>query len=185
MNEQPVSFFRPFPKKVQQYKDEEHGYTCWAACLVSWLSVTPQSPGNWLAETQDDAIKNFGGQPFTDQNGILKGSSGLKWAFAATNMDFYVIQPGTALSGLFLYNLLRYKSHIYFYYHSQNPQTQTTTGHTIVIYGIKNPASDNCKISYMEPWIGDYKLDVPFMNFQAAEYICIGFLGHAGTTFNI
>jgi hypothetical protein len=140
------SFYRMVPKEELQDPTKFH---CWAASLISWLSVTPQSPLSYLITTQEDAIKSYGAFISESNNGGMTKIM-LEFLTAGANMDVLVFEPGSNLSPAFLHEKLKNKSHIYFVY-SNSRQHLLGHGHVIVIYGISNPHGSNCTLGIMDP----------------------------------
>jgi hypothetical protein len=171
-----TSFSRELPKKVQQYK-EAGKITCWAAALESWMSVTPQSPGSWFLTSQDKIIESY--DMFTDASGGLEIQWGFRFMAAGAGIEFGVFKPSTKLSGAFLYSKLRYKGHIYLFYAGGMSMASGQIGHAVVIYGIKNPWSKDCSVSYMDPWFGEYQQDVPLSYFRQANESVAGWFEYS------
>lgn len=164
------NFTLQLPKAVQQYKEEK--LTCWAAALESWLDVTPQSPASWYVKTQDDALNAWG--PFTDTTGGLDVSFGLKLMFAGVGIERVNFKGKNKITGAFLYSKLKKRGHIYLCYAGGINTASGQVGHCVVVYGIKNPWSNNCSVSYMDPWFGNYKVDEPLSYFQQANEVIPG-----------
>lgn len=168
-------FSRELPRKVQQYK-EDGKVTCWAAALESWMSVTPQSPASWFMKTQDDALSSW--KSFTVDGGLE-----VKWGFrlmaAGVGMEYQVCKPAKKITGALIYSKLKQKSHIYLLFAGGMTMTSGQIGHCVVIYGVENPWSNDCKVSYMDPWFGDYKKDEPLSYFQNANEAVVGWFEYA------
>ncbi|MDQ6785461.1 MAG: hypothetical protein M3033_01390 [Acidobacteriota bacterium] len=167
------AFSRELPKQVQQYKDGR--FTCWAAALESWMSVTPQSPASWFIKTQDDAIAEW--KSFSGSNSGLDVQWGFRLMAAAVGMEYGVFKPAKKISGGFLYDKLKTRGHIYVLYAGGMTNTSGQFGHCVVVYGISNLWSDSCKVSFMDPWTANYK-DEPLTYFQQAGEAVAGWFDY-------
>lgn len=163
-------FARELPRKVQQYK--EGRFTCWAAALESWMSVTPQSPASWRISTQDDAIDDY--YMFMESNGALEIQWGFRFMAAGVGMEFKVCKPATKLSGALIYEKLKNRGHIYLFYAGGMTMASGQIGHCVVIYAVTDPWSGKPLVSYMDPWFGDYKVREPLSYFQNAKEAVVG-----------
>jgi hypothetical protein len=141
-------YYKP-PREVFQ---DPKKFTCWAAALESWMSVTPESPMNWLIKTQDDAIRNWA--DFTGDNGGLNVQSGFKWMAAACGMEYSVFPDAKELTGNFLHAKLKARRYLYFFFAGGETNLGNGLAHASVIYEISKPWSKDCSISVMDPWVG-------------------------------
>ncbi len=168
------AFSRELPKKVQQYKDGR--FTCWAAALESWMSVTPQSPASWFLKTQDDAINEW--KSFSGSNAGLDVKWGFRLLAAAVGMNYKIFKPAGKISGSFLYNKLKTKGYIYVLYAGGTTNTNGQFGHCVVIYGISDVWSNECQVRFMDPWTANYKTE-SLSYFQQANEAVTGWFEYA------
>jgi hypothetical protein len=103
-------YYEP-PREVFQ---DPKKFTCWAATLESWMSVTPESPASWFIKTQDDAIRTW--QDFTGNKGGLNVKSGFQWMAAACGMEFEVFADAKKITGEFLHAKLKERRYLYFFF---------------------------------------------------------------------
>lgn len=167
-------FARELPRKVLQYKKGK--FTCWAAALESWMSVTPQSPASWMISTQDDAINQW--SMFMADNGGLEVKWGFRFMAAAVGMEYKVCKPAKKISGSLIYEKLKYRGHIYLFFAGGMTMASGQIGHCVVIYGVSDPWSGKAKVSYMDPWYGDYKVREPLSYFQGADEAVVGWFDY-------
>ena len=158
-----MNFYLPAPPEVLQ---DQSQFTCWAASLESWLSVTPQSPASYLIQTQDDAVAMFSNAFTTNKNG-LEIKLGFSMLAATAGMQFKVFFKASQLTGDFLYTMLRNRGYLYLFFAGRGPDLPGGTGtscgvavgnglaHAVVIYGISNPWNPSkCTLGVMDPWSG-------------------------------
>lgn len=171
-------FSREAPKKVLQYKSDGK-FTCWAAALESWMSVTPQSPASWFITTQDDAIREW--KSFSDDHSSLEVKWGFRLMAAAVGMEYGVCKPAKKLTGGHIYEKLKLRGHVFLFYAGGMTMTSGQLGHCVVVYSIKNPWGSDCTVSYMDPWFGEYTIDGPLSYFQGANELIFGWFEYTAT----
>src|SRR5687768_7690051 len=93
------------PKEVLQ-DPEKH--TCWAAALVSWLSVTPQSPASFIT-SQEQALECF--SDHVDDKGGLDSKKGFYSMTQLAGMNAEVFLKAETLKPDFLYSKLSSNKH--------------------------------------------------------------------------
>jgi hypothetical protein len=166
-------FYHPMPREVLQDTDR---FTCWAAALESWMSVTPESPLSWAIRTQDDAIREY--EYFCDDAGGAGVLKGFRWFAAALGMRFESFKPAAGLSAAYVYEKLETKGYLYVFAVGQKA-LGNGQAHASVIYGISDDETEDCTVAVMDPWKSGIVPAKTFGEFQKAEEILIAWLEHA------
>jgi hypothetical protein len=162
--------FRDLPKLVEQ---DESKFTCWAASLEAWMSVTPRSPAQWFIKTQEDAISAW--KSFCNDKSGLNVKEGFPLMAAGVGMDFKVFPRASQLSGAFLSGKLKIKGHIYLFFGGGQTGLGNTLAHAVVLYKVSNSWSSNCTVGVMDPWPGiGFREDEPLASFQKAKEAVVG-----------
>lgn len=141
-------YYEP-PREV--FQDPEK-FTCWAAALESWISVTPNCPASWFIKTQQDAIDNW--KDFTGSKSGLNVKEGFPWLAAACGMEYKVFKSAKDLTGDFLYSKLKTRRYLYFFFAGGQTGLGNGLAHASVVYEISKPWSKDSSISVMDPWVG-------------------------------
>lgn len=162
--------FRDHPKLVEQDKSK---FTCWAAALESWMSVTPKSPAQWFLKTQADAINEW--KSFCDDKGGLDVQWGFRLMAAGVGMDYKVFPQASQLSGGFLSGKLQIKGHLYLFFGGGQSGLGNTLGHAVVLYKVSDSWSSKCTVGVMDPWPGiGFREAEPLATFQKAKEAVVG-----------
>lgn len=164
-------FYRYPPKEIAQDKTK---FTCWAAALASWMSVTPSCPMSWLIKTQEDAIEEW--KDFTDDKSGLSVKKGFQWMASACSMNAELFKPARRLTGDFIYSKLRSKGYLYIFFAGGQMTSGNGLAHASVIYGISNPWSSDCVVGVIDPWNGENRTGENLKNYQRAGEILVAWL---------
>lgn len=164
------SLYHPVPREVLQDTDQ---FTCWAAALESWMSVTPESPLGWAIKTQDDAIREY--EYFCDSRDGQSIVKSFKWFAEALGMNFEIFRPGRELSAAYIYEKLKSKGYLYVFIVGQ-PKIGNGLAHASVIYGIAGTGSGECTVGVMDPWITGIVPSKSFAEYQMASEVVVAWL---------
>ena len=168
------SLFHQIPREVLQ---DTNQFTCWAAALEAWLSVTPGCPLAWAIKNKEDAIREY--EYFCESasgENILKG---FRWFAAAFGMNFDSFKPAQKLSARYVYEKLAAKGCLYVFAVGQ-PALGNGRAHALVIYGISDYETDECcTVAVMDPWKSGIVPTKSFREYQKAEEILIAWLEFA------
>src|SRR5688572_2966508 len=141
-----MSYYLPIPKEVFQNKER---FTCWAASLESWMSVTPNSPASWFIKTQDDAINEW--NTFCDDNSGLDAKWGFALMAAAVGMNAEVFKNASNLTASFIYWKLKTYGHLYVFFTGGQTGLGNGLAHASVIYGISSSSDNGASVGVMDP----------------------------------
>jgi hypothetical protein len=156
------------PKEVLQ--DPER-HTCWAAALVSWLSVTPQSPASKFITSQEQALECFADH--VDENGGLDNKKGFYSMTQLAGMNAEVFLKAETLKPDFLYSKLSNKGHLYIFFLNNN------LAHASVIYGLsESSGSDDYTLGIMDPWQRGIVPMQPLSTFLQAKQAVVAWFDH-------
>jgi hypothetical protein len=158
------------PKAVLQ---DTNQFTCWAAALESWLSVTPGCPLAWAIKSQTDAIREY--EYFCDDETGARVLKGFRWFAAALGMRFESFKPAAGLSARYVYEKLETKGYLYVFAVGQQT-LGNGRAHASVIYGISNYETERCTVAVMDPWKVGIVPTKSFREYQKAKEILIAWL---------
>lgn len=160
------SIYRVIPKEVLQ-DTEQH--TCWAAALVSWLSVTPQSPASYITKPEQ-ALACFADH--VDGKGGLDNKLGFYSMTRHAGMDARVFLKAADLSADFLYSKLMDKGYLYMFFLAGD------VAHASVIYGISDSSGKDCTLGIMDPWLRGIVPMQPLSTFLKAKQAVVAWFDH-------
>ena len=162
-----MTFYEPPPTIYQ----DPTQYTCWAAALESWISVTPNCPISWAVQTQEQAIDHW--DMFTDsKNGLSK--EGFKWMAAACGMNYKPYKKAKDMTGTYLDGKLKKRRYLYLFFAGGATGLGNGLAHAVVVYEISKPWSKNCTISVMDPWPGNGRMPgQPLTNYTKAKEVVV------------
>jgi hypothetical protein len=168
------SFYRPIPREVFQ---DTTKFTCWAAALESWISVTPDSPASWYISSQEDAIRECADLSDSKKGLSVKDILGFQWLAAACGMRFDVFKPAKKLMGGFLYSKLKSRSHLYIFFAGGDTNLGNGLAHASVIYGVDKPWGNDCTLGVMDSLAEGNCADAAFENLSTRRRDSGGLVG--------
>ena len=133
----------------------QSGMTCWAAALVSWLSVKPGSPMAWRSSTEGALVRDIRafsaiskgtgkGELIHENGGLTKEGAG--WVLENAGMHGKGFQNPKLVTGRFLHDKMRTHGHLYLI-----RIWGAGMCHAVVVHGIENWKSPDCTLWVMDP----------------------------------
>lgn len=148
----------------------QEGMTCWAAALVSWLSVKKESPIAWRIKTKEGILEEIRGwsklsvgageSPLIHDNGGLT-KEGTIWVLEQTGMRGQAFPVARSLTSQFVMTKLSAFGQLF----ALRVLDKNGLSHAVVIYGIDG-VGPTATLNVMDPnfglttrTIGDYQKD--------------------------